>query len=82
MSSDIKRGKYRPRVAVRVASENYKGVQIRTDRDGGQKWIARMKNGNSRTFDTEREAAIAVDKSFIMAGLEPPNILKKKNNDQ
>lgn len=29
-------------------------------------------------FDTEREAAIAVDKCFLLKGLEPVNILKKK----
>jgi hypothetical protein len=82
MSTEIKRGKYRPRKVIRIASENYKGVQLKTTKEGEERWVARMKNGNSRSFDTEREAAIAVDKSYIMAGLEPPNILKKKNDEQ
>jgi len=33
--------------------------------------------GKSKSFDTEREAAIYVDKVLILAGKKPVNILKK-----
>jgi hypothetical protein len=61
-----------------VKSELYRGVTLRITKDGRERWIGRMVSGNSKPYDTEREAAIAVDMSYINAGLEPINILKRK----
>lgn len=61
-----------------IKSELYKGVTLRTTKDGRERWIGRMVSGNSKPYDTEREAAIAVDMSYITAGREPQNILKRK----
>lgn len=61
-----------------IKSELYKGVTLRTTKDGRERWIGRMVSGNSKPYDTEREAAIAVDMSYINAGREPQNILKRK----
>lgn len=42
-------------------------------------WFAKIPQFNySKSFKTEREAAIAVDKKFIEMGLFPINILKRK----
>lgn len=65
------------RFTKRIKSE-YKGVELRIAKDGTQRWVARMVNQNSRSFDTEREAAIAVDKNRILNGLSPVNVLKPK----
>lgn len=71
----VKRTK-RPNQVVRVKSE-YQRVELRIAKDGSERWIARMLNRNTRTFDTERAAAIAVDKDHILNGRSPVNILKR-----
>lgn len=72
----IKRAK-RANSTKREPSASYKRVELRVSKDGTERWIARMLNQNSRTFDTEREAAIAVDKDHILNGRDPVNVLKK-----
>ena len=48
--------------------------------DGTIKWYTAIYRVYTLSFDTEREAAIAVDKYFINKGKEPKNILKRKLN--
>lgn len=74
----IKRAK-RANSTKREPSSSYKRVELRVAKDGTERWIARMLNQNSRTFDTEREAAIAVDKDHILNGKDPVNLLKKSH---
>ena len=63
----------------------YKGVYLNGNRYTGKPWKARVvqskRNLNENwqaDFDTEREAAIAVDRKRIELGLDPVNILKRK----
>lgn len=49
-----------------------------------EKWLAKIysKSRNlsySSYFDTERDAAVAVDRYLILKGLDPLNILKKSS---
>ena len=51
-------------------------------KDGEVKWIARFystfNGGNAKGYDTEREAAKAVDVYLLNQGKQPVNILVKK----
>ena len=51
-------------------------------KDGEVKWMARVhsdfNNGNTKDYDTEREAAKAVDVFLLNQGKEPVNILVRK----
>lgn len=78
-ADDLKKIRKKPvsNLLKRVPSSNYKRVELRVSKDGTERWIARMLNMNTRTFDNEREAAIAVDKDHILNGRDPVNILKK-----
>lgn len=58
-------------------SENYKYVQLYESKDKKQRWRAAI-YGNAIYFDTEREAAICIDKRLINNGKNPLNILIKK----
>ena len=42
-------------------------------------WRIKMKKLGKNSFDTEREAALEVDKYLITKGKSPVNILKPKN---
>jgi hypothetical protein len=55
----------------------YKYVSLEWDSNGKERWIINIQ-GNRKPFDTEREAAIAVDKKLISIGKEPVNILIRK----
>jgi len=60
-----------------IRGSKYKCVALFVDTKGNERW--RMKCfGNGCYKDTEREAAIAVDKAFIRRGKPPVNILKPK----
>lgn len=60
-------------------SEKYKYVDLHRIDDKWEKWKgAAGKNGNGKYFDTEREAALYVDKQLIEQGKEPVNILVRK----
>jgi hypothetical protein len=77
--------------AIEKTSEYY-GVCFSPSKKGGKgstkRYVAAHKflafitrNGKTvmrKRFETEREAAIAVDKQLIAMGEEPRNILKKK----
>lgn len=56
----------------------YKYVVLEWDSKGNEKWIAGI-FGNRKPYNTEREAAIAVDKRLIEKGKEPVNILVRKS---
>lgn len=67
-------------------SSKYKFVHLRTKvhlnfgRWKG-KWVASLEHDHGKWrayFETEREAALAVDKKLIELGEEPVNILKRK----
>jgi len=55
----------------------YKYVSLEWDSNGKERWIMSI-YGNRKPFDTERQAAIAVDKKLIEKGKEPVNILVRK----
>jgi len=57
----------------------YSYVTHLRDSSGKDRWMGkRWKNG--KHFDTEREAALYVDKQLIEQGKEPINILVRKYN--
>jgi len=62
----------------------YKGVSLCTPRKGGPlMWLAdlyfsRTTSTSSKMYDTEHEAAKAVDLHLIGQGQEPVNVLKRK----
>jgi len=60
----------------------FKGVYRQINvRDGTYSYLAHIptKNRNAtKYFETEKEAALAVDKGYINIGKEPVNILKRK----
>lgn len=55
-------------------SEKYKYVELYHTAKGVERWRVGM-FGNSKCYDTEREAAKAVDLKLISKGKEPVNIL-------
>lgn len=55
----------------------YKYVVLEWDSTEKERWIMSI-YGNRKPFDTERQAAIAVDKKLIERGKEPVNILVRK----
>lgn len=59
-------------------SDNYKYVQscTHTRQPGKLFWVTNLPGVTRKGYDTEREAAIAVDKYFIGRGKKPVNILK------
>lgn len=63
----------------RIKSQ-YKYVQGFINDKNIIRWYTNIYRVHSLSFDTEREAAIAVDKYFINKGKEPKNILKRKLN--
>jgi hypothetical protein len=56
----------------------YKYVSLEWDSTGKERWTICI-YGNRKPFDTEREAAIAVDKKLIEKGKKPVNILVPKS---
>jgi len=61
---------------MNYAPSEYKHVaSIKTSND--QRWFVNMRGVSRTKFDTEREAAIAVDKLLIGRGKEPVNILTR-----
>jgi len=56
----------------------YKYVVLEWDSNGNEKWIANI-FGNRKPYNTEREAAISIDKQLINKGKEPVNILVRKS---
>jgi uncharacterized protein YegP (UPF0339 family) len=60
----------------------YKYVVKYIDCYGEERFVTRYNNGNTwstrKIYDTEREAAKAVDMILIAMGKEPINILKRK----
>ena len=57
----------------------YKGVYkyINQDGKGGFRWRGGNR-GKGKFFETEREAAVFVDKKLIERGFPPVNVLKRK----
>ncbi len=55
----------------------YKYVQ-NLKKDGNDVWCINMEGVSKAKFDTERQAAIAIDKLLISKGKEPVNILVRK----
>ena len=60
-----------------IKPSKYKGVHIRTTKEGVYKYIACV-GGNSKSFDNEKEAAKCYDLWRIKTGKEPVNILVRK----
>lgn len=58
-------------------ASQYKNVACFLDSNGTERWRAII-NKNSFFFDSERDAAMAIDKHLIENGKEPINILKRK----
>ena len=58
-------------------SSNYKNVQKVIHKDGTVRWEAKLPR-TAKIFDTEREAALCIDKNLISRDKEPVNILKRK----
>jgi len=58
-------------------SDKYKYVFLYETKDKKQRWGA-MIYSNGVYFDTEREAAISIDKKLISKGKKPINILIPK----
>jgi hypothetical protein len=62
----------------KIRSSEYKYVSRVTRPTGGPKWRAKPTGVSWGTLhDTEREAALQVDRWLIRHGKEPVNILKK-----
>lgn len=57
---------------------NYKYVEKWVNLKGVVCWFFRMPDSTRVKVESEREAAIRVDKAFIERGKEPVNILKRK----
>jgi len=64
-------------IARKYYPSKYKYVQ-NLKKDGKDVWCINMKGISKAKFDTERQAAIAVDKLLIGKGKEPVNILVRK----
>ena len=56
----------------------YKYVRKRIDPNGDIHWFMCLDGTSAKEYDTEREAAIAVDKALLNQGRQPVNILVKK----
>ena len=56
----------------------YKYVVLYADEYGKERWFAKVRGFTTKEYETERDAAIAVDKMFLSKGKEPVNILKRK----
>jgi hypothetical protein len=57
----------------------YKHVQKRVDPNGVVRWFSKLSYRSSKEYPSEREAAIAVDRTLISDGKDPVNILKRIN---
>ena len=60
-----------------IKQSKYKGVHIRITKDGVYKYIACV-GKNSKSFDSEKDAAKCYDLWRIKIGKEPVNILVRK----
>lgn len=58
-------------------SEKYKFV-VKTEVNEKTYWRVNMRGVSKIGYETEREAAMVVDKYLIRKGKEPVNILKRK----
>lgn len=58
-------------------ASKYKYVRLWVSPKGEKIWVA-MICGVTRQFNTEREAAIYIDKALIRMGKEPINIMVRK----
>ncbi len=61
----------------RISGSKYQFVALYITSKGKKRWRACV-FGNGRYFDTEREAAIAIDLKLISKGKKPVNILVSK----
>lgn len=64
-------------IAAKYTKSKYKYVQ-NLNMNGKDYWTVSIKGVSKPKFETEREAAIAVDKYFISKGKKPKNILVAK----
>lgn len=64
-------------IARKYYPSKYKYVQ-NLKKDGKDVWCVNMPGVSKAKFDTERQAAIVVDKLLIGKGKEPVNILVRK----
>jgi hypothetical protein len=60
-----------------IKSTKYKYVE-RTEVNDKVYWRVTMRGVSKIGYDTEREAALVVDKYLLRKGKEPVNILKRK----
>ena len=68
-----------------ISSEKYSGVYYVEALESGKKttgWYAKIESDGARYglgyFDSEREAAIAIDKKLISLGKQPKHIFKRQ----
>ena len=59
-------------------SDRYKYVTLYLTSKGEERWAAKI-YGNGKYFDTEKEAAICIDKKLLEKGKDAVNILVKLN---
>jgi len=59
-------------------ASKYKYVYKFLDASGGAHWVFKFANTRHVECDTERDAALRVDKALIGKGKNPVNILKPK----
>jgi len=65
-------------VNLKHIQSHYFGVSGAIKEEGSPiHWYVNMKGVGKNRFETEKEAAIAVDKILIYKGKEPKNILKR-----
>lgn len=67
-----------PRIAAKTFPSKYKYVCRRTQ-DGKEFFTITMKGYSRKHYETEKLAAIAIDKILISKGKEPVNVLVKNN---
>lgn len=67
-----------PCISAKYTKSKYKYVQ-NLNKDGKDYWTVNIKGVSKPKFETEKDAAIAVDKYLISKGKEPVNILVRKS---
>ncbi len=58
-------------------SDRYRGVFLMRDGRGNLVWVTQMNNMDRGYYESEHEAAVAVDKVLIRRGKAPVNVLRR-----
>jgi hypothetical protein len=65
-------------IAAKYSKSKYKYVQ-NLNLNGKDYWTVNITGVSKPKFETEKEAAIAVDKYFLSKGKDPVNVLVRKS---